>query len=111
MKDGIYHVEFVSTMGAVGDGLVVIQDGSINGGDGGYLYQGKLEIPAPGLLRGQLQVRRWNTGRASVFGPLSDFALDLSGQAANDSFTVSGGVPGHPNMAIKISGRMLAPVV
>jgi hypothetical protein len=111
MKDGIYHVEFASAMGAAGDGLVVIKDGSINGGDGGYLYQGKLETPTPELLRGQLQVKRWNAGRVSVFGPLNDFVLDLSGHVANDSFTVNGGVPGHPGMKIKITGRMLAPAV
>ena len=108
MKDGIYHVKFASTMGAAGEGLVVVKDGSVNGGDAGYLYQGALNSDPTGQVHGQLQVQRWNAGHVSVFGPLSNFALDLRGQAANDGFTVSGGVPGHPNMKITISGRMLA---
>lgn len=108
MKDGIYHVRFASTMGAAGEGLVVVKGGSVNGGDAGYLYQGALDSDATGQLHGQLQVHRWNAGHVSVFGPLGDFALSLSGQAANDGFTVSGGVPGQPSMRITISGRMLA---
>ncbi len=108
MKDGIYHVKFASTMGAAGEGLVVVKGGSVNGGDAGYLYQGTLDSDSAGQLRGHLQVQRWNAGHASVFGPLGNFDLDLSGNAANDSFTVSGGVPSRPNMKITISGRMLA---
>lgn len=109
MKDGIYHVKFASTMGAAGEGLVVVKDGSVNGGDAGYLYQGALASTAEGQLQGQLQVKRWNPGHVSVFGPLGNFALSLNGNAAaNDSFTVSGGVPGQPNMKITITGRMLA---
>lgn len=108
MKDGIYHVKFASTMGAAGEGLVVIKGGSVNGGDAGYLYQGALDSDAGGQLRGQLQVQRWNAGHVSVFGPLGNFALNLSGHAANDVFTVNGGVAGQPGLKITISGRMLA---
>jgi hypothetical protein len=108
MRDGIYHVKFASTMGAAGEGLVVVKDRSVNGGDAGYLYQGVLASDAAGDLRGQLQVKRWNAGHASVFGPLGNFALDVSGRAANDTFTVSGGVPGQSTMKITISGRRLA---
>jgi hypothetical protein len=108
MKDGIYHVKFASPTGATGEGLVVVKEGSVNGGDAGYLYQGTLDNDAGGQVRGQLRVHRWNVGHVSIFGPLGNFALNLSGHAANDSFTVSGGVPGHPNMKISISGRMLA---
>ena len=72
MRDGIYHVRFASTMGAAGEGLVVVKDRSINGGDAGYLYQGVLASDAAGELRGQLQVKRWNAGHASVFGLLGN---------------------------------------
>jgi T3SS negative regulator,GrlR len=108
MKDGIYHVKFASTMGAAGEGLVVVKDGSVNGGDAGYLYQGALAPDAAGQLQGQLQVHRWNPGHVSVFGPLGNFALSLTGQAANDSFTVSGGIPDRPGLNITIKGRLLA---
>lgn len=54
--------------------------------------------------------QRWNPNSVSVFGPLGNFALDLAGRAsaANDSFTVSGGITGQPNLKITITGRRLA---
>lgn len=108
MKDGIYHVEFSSTMGAAGEGLVVVKDGSVNGGDAGYLYKGTLAGSAEGQLRGQLHVQRWNPAHVSVFGPLDSFALSLEGRAAGEGFSVTGGIPEHPGLSITIRGRFLA---
>lgn len=111
MQNGIYHVRFSSAGGVGGEGLVVIKDGSVNGGDNGYLYQGRLTAEAGGQVQGQLQVKRWNRGHVSVFGPLDNFALVLTGQTTNDGFAVGGGVPGQPGLRITISGRKIAEVV
>ncbi|EEQ0795920.1 hypothetical protein HC086_000928 [Salmonella enterica subsp. enterica] len=49
MKDGVYHVAFNSNRGSVGEGILVLCCGLVNGGDIGFVYQGKLahpEIPA-----------------------------------------------------------------
>ena len=110
MKDGIYHVQFASALGAAGEGLVVVKDGSVNGGDAGYLYLGRLVGSEGTALGGQLHIKRWNPAHVSVFGPIDSFALNVTGQtsAANDSFTVSGGMPGQPGMSITIRGRRLA---
>lgn len=109
MENGIYHVRFASSMGGAGEGMVVVKDDTINGGDAGYVYLGKLSADGA-ILRGQLQVQRWNPSTFSVFGPLDQFALDLVGQAeaANDSFTVTGGMAGQPSLRITITGRRLA---
>ena len=109
MQNGIYHVRFSSSVGGAGDGLAVVKDGAVNGGDTGYLYRGQLAASGQ-TVSGNLQVQRWNPSTVSVFGPLGDFALHLMGQssAANDSFTVSGGVAGQPNLKITITGRRLA---
>lgn len=109
MENGIYHVRFSSSIGGAGEGLAVVKDGAVNGGDAGYLYLGQLTAAGP-ALSGQLQVQRWNPSTVSVFGPLGNFALDLAGHAsaANDSFTVSGGIAGQPNLKITITGRRLA---
>lgn len=107
MKDGIYHVQFSSSLGAAGEGLVVAKGGSLNGGDAGYLYQGTLSQTGE-RISGTLQVRRWNLHTASVFGPIDYFELQLSGAvAANDSFAVDGGVPGRSGLAIRIQGHRL----
>lgn len=109
MQNGIYHVRFSSSVGGAGEGLAVVKDGAVNGGDAGYLYLGQL-MAAGQALSGQLQVQRWNPNTISVFGPLGNFALDLAGEvsAANDGFTVSGGIAGQPNLKITIMGRRLA---
>jgi len=109
MENGIYHVRFASSIGGAGEGLVVVKDDAVNGGDAGYLYLGKLKASGQ-TLSGQLQVQRWNPNTVSVFGPLGNFALNLVGQAnaANDSFTVTGGMAGQPNLKITITGRRLA---
>ncbi len=108
MKNGIYHVRFSSSSGS-GEGLAVVKDGTVNGGDPGYLYLGQLTVVGQ-TLHGRLQIQRWNPGTVSVFGPLDNFALDLAGLsgAANDEFTVSGGIAGQPNLKITITGRRLA---
>lgn len=42
MIDGIYHVRFSSSIDGrnFGEGLATFKDGSVNGGDHGYLYLG-----------------------------------------------------------------------
>ena len=109
MHNGIYHVRFSSSVGGAGEGLAVVKDGAVNGGDAGYLYLDQLAASGQ-TVSGNLQVQRWNPSTVSVFGPLSNFALDLVGQssAANDGFTVIGGVAGQPNLKITITGRRLA---
>lgn len=108
MQDGIYHVRFSSSVGSAGEGLVVIKQTSVNGGDVGYLYIGQLTDNG-GTLSGHLNIKQWNPGQVSVFGPLNNFQLQLSGQAvAGNSFTVSGGISSQPNLKITITGRFLS---
>ncbi|AMC35344.1 GrlR family regulatory protein [Janthinobacterium sp. B9-8] len=108
MKDGIYHVRFSSSMGSAGEGLVVIKEGMVNGGDAGYLYIGQLSHTAEALT-GNLKIKRWKHGHTSVFGPLDSFDLKLSGpKSEGNSFSVSGGMIDHPGVSIKIAGDFLA---
>lgn len=109
MKPGIYHVNFRSNTRNVGEGIVAIKDGVVNGGDAGYLYTGPLAV-AGGQVSGQLHVQRWNQSQQSVFGAIQKFDLTLTGSAndAAGTFTVSGNVTGQPAMTIEIAGRYLA---
>lgn len=108
MQDGIYHVHFSSSIGGSGEGLVVIKQGSVNGGDAGYLYIGQLGADGE-ALSGCLNIKRWNPGHVSVFGPLEKFDLQLSGKnSAGGSFSVTGGIPSQPGVSITIAGRFLS---
>ena len=92
MNDGIYHVTFSSLRGSAGQGLVVVKDGSVNGGDPGYLYLGRL-VADGNQLKGRLEIKRWNSSSQSIFGPLSDFGLELQGTVSGENFAVSGLYP------------------
>jgi hypothetical protein len=109
MQDGIYHVSFSSSVGGSGQGLVVMKQGAVNGGDMGYLYTGQLTLSGD-AISGRLNIKRWNPeGPQSVFGPLDNFELQLTGKAtAGTSFNVSGGIPSKPGLTINIAGRFLS---
>lgn len=109
MKTGIYHVNFSAGGQNVGDGLVVVKDGTVNGGDPGYLYTGSISESASQVTV-QLDVKQWNTQIQSVFGPLKQFGLTLAGtaDAAAGTFRVRGAITGHPERTIAISGRHLS---
>ena len=107
MQDGIYHVRFSSSMGSAGEGLVVVKQGAVNGGDLGYLYIGDLAVDGE-AVSGKLLIKRWNPGHTSVFGALDRFELQLKGTKSNGGFTVSGGIASKPGPSITITGRFLA---
>lgn len=110
MQDAIYHVVFSSSLGGGGEGLAVIKSGAVNGGDSGYLYQGTLNVSGD-KVSGTLQIRRWNRTAVSVFGPLDQFELQLSGVVNDSSFTVTGGISNQPGLTITIRGRLIAEAV
>lgn len=109
MNDGIYHVTFSSNGGDFGEGIAVFKDGSVNGGDGGYLYTGtKSEQGAQFASR--LTVKRWNASAQSIFGPLGEFQLELNGSSPDGrGFMASGYVVGQPASKISVQGKYLAP--
>jgi hypothetical protein len=110
IRDGIYKVAFTSNIGASGIGLAVIDSGMINGGDFGYLYQG--QIAAHGSdLTANLNISQYNREAQSVFGPLGDFGLELTGSLVSaTSFNVQGAVARQPNLRITIDGIWLKPL-
>ena len=107
MQDGIYHVRFSSPQGSSGEGLIVVKSGAVNGGDASYLYLGQM-LADGDKVSGQLDIKRWNNGAPSIFGPLGNFALYLTGTVNGEAFKVTGGVNGQPNLKITIDGRRLS---
>jgi hypothetical protein len=92
-----------------GEGLVVVKQGTINGGDPGYVSVGTFTLKGSALT-GLLNVRKWNQSATSVFGPLNNFDLQLNGQSADPtSFSASGGIPSQPGLTIKIVGKFISP--
>ncbi len=112
MKSGIYHVRFSSMIGDHGEGLAVFKDGTVNGGDHGYLYLGTFQRSG-GIVSATLRVKRWNHSVASVFGPLSEFTLELAGSVTADdaTFRASGPVAENRNLRIEVMGNRIADAV
>jgi len=108
MQDGIYHVHFSSSAGVLGEGLAVIKQGAVNGGDPGYVYTGAISLNG-GTMSGRLNIKQWNPAVPSVFGPLKNFDLQLTGQSnGSNSFTAAGGVATQPNLTINIKGQFVS---
>jgi len=112
MKSGIYNVRFTSSQNASGEGLAVFKDGTINGGDPGYLYLGSFQQEGS-AVNAKLKIVQWNKSYQSVFGNVPQFELSLSGTIATDDlqFSVEGVVPQQPGLKIKIIGRRLADAI
>lgn len=108
MKDGIYHVTFSSNSNVFGEGIAVFKDNTVNGGDHGYLYVGT-KTEQGGQFSSRLTIKQWNSSVRSVFGPVKEFVLELTGSSAGEeSFTSHGKVSGQPHATIAIRGRFLA---
>ncbi|WP_044873067.1 GrlR family regulatory protein [Pseudomonas sp. LFM046] len=111
MSQGIFHVRFQSNLADFGEGLVVVKDGSVNGGDGHFLYRGTLSAES-GPVSGQLSVDKWRTGNHSVVN-LDHFKLNVQGAIdyVQGTLSLQGQVENAPHLSISISGQKVADAV
>lgn len=104
LQDGLYHVQFIAGAGS-GYGTVVVERDRVHGGDTTYFYIGALERSGSKV---QLRVRVGRHPNAysgvSVFGPLDDGVLLLSGSATESSFSLNGALEGSSEARIQIKG-------
>lgn len=106
MKDGLYHVNFQSNQQDFGDGVVTVKDNHVSGGDYAYFYQGV--ILGDSLL---LNVNRYNDQATSVFGPATEFNLELKINQVMGFYSLEGHVQGQPQLVIKIKATTLAGLI
>ncbi|WP_431026176.1 GrlR family regulatory protein [Halomonas sp. H5] len=109
MIDGLYAVHFRAA-GDEGTGVVSVTNGSINGGDYGYAYQGRILESGQGVST-TLSVWRFNPHAKSVFGQAQSFELELSGPTSEKGFELTGNIKGSPAHKLNVSGRFLKPLV
>ena len=109
MKPGIYHVRFASVLQQdQGDGLVVVKEQTINGGDVGYIYRGSFNVTGTKLTT-RLNIKRWNQYAMSIFGNIAAFDLEIEGQLSSDSMSFSGQgfVVQNPQMRLTFNARRI----
>lgn len=69
---GLWTIEFGSSAGIYGSGVIVLRDGTIKGGDTSYYYDGSYEEPEPTStffkkLKAKIAVKPFLPGAMSVF--------------------------------------------
>lgn len=106
MKDGVYHVAFSSAEGAIGEGVLVICCGLINGGDVGFVYQGKLNRPQM-----TLQITRHHDDIPSVLGMENDYELVMQyTHESEGEYVLHGYAKERPLLTIEAYARFLVPL-
>lgn len=89
MIEALWSAEFLSNQDIFGSGVVIFETGRIFGGDAQYYYTGTYEIKN-GTLEGKVDVVHFSGEPWSVFGTLSKFSLNLTGQPSAKTFDVGG---------------------
>ena len=102
--NGLWTVEFTSTINRVGKGIVVLSDRRLLGGDSGYYYSGRYDIDTA-KFSGELIVVRYDPIGVSVFGNLASFKLSLIGEIDNLHFSAAATIPNMPQFKIRIVGN------
>lgn len=87
MIDGLWTVEFSSSLGLLGNGVVVIKDKRLLGGDVGYYYHGTFDI-RDGDFTGNLTITRYDKNIISVFGDINEFSFAFTGKLIADEFQI-----------------------
>lgn len=104
MNDGLWIVEFTSSVGLSGTGILVISGERLLGGDIGYYYSGQCKVEGE-KLQGSVNVIRFDQNTLSVFGDEENFTLQLDGIIRGDVFEANATSDKYPKHAIAISGK------
>ena len=101
--EGLWTVEFGSNVGMFGGGVVVLKDGELKGGDGGYYYLGSFELKG-NKFQATIRVFPFLKGYESVFRTFDkDLTLELVGSLTDETHGVAQGHPiGRPDLTLGV---------
>lgn len=105
MVDGLWTVEFISTLNYYGTGILVLSNNRLLGGDQGYYYNGDYQL-TDGVISGNIDVVQYNRDIISVFGNIDHFSLTFRGELTEDNFIDgTAELVANPAMTIQIKCR------
>lgn len=101
--EGLWTVEFFSTLSSVGKGVVVLTNGQILGGDDSYWYSGNYQKDN-NSIKGKINITRFDPNAVSVFGDIARFSLEISVISDGNSFNGSAFVLEKPDLKMGFKG-------
>ena len=101
--DGLWTIEFISTLHLVGSGVVVLNDKRLLGGDEGFYYSGRYDTQND-QISCTIDVTRYNPKSLSVFGDIGQFTLKLNGKVQNYQIEGTAWIDSKPDRKIRIVG-------
>lgn len=107
MSNGIFEVNFRSSTHDFGGGLIVIKDGSVNGGDAHFLYRGTFS-ESGGTAKAVINVDKWKSGNTSIVN-IDHFQIEFTGSIDFDAgaLNLSGHVSNNPTLVIAVRGKKI----
>ena len=111
MVQGVYAAQFLSNANKYGEGIVVLDDGRIHGGDLDHVYIGKYSL-VDNEFSATVDVANYSGSISSVLGQLAHYRLTLNGivKKAQD-ITTHGKIEGRPDLAIQINLHKVSELV
>ena len=108
MVEALWSVEFIVPQNRdYGAGVVVLENGTVRGGDSSYYYVGNFRIK-DSVINAEVSVHHYFGQVNNVFGPLKTVNLSLEGGVAYDQFEVRGVAKEVPGAHIFIRFKRLA---
>jgi hypothetical protein len=105
IKTGFYKIAFHAAL--PGAGIVVVENGTIRGGDDQYLYSGTISENGA-HVSANIVVTAISDNAISVFGTIGGkFTLSLTGEVARDRFHLTGRSPFPSTQAIEVTGTWI----
>lgn len=102
--NGLWTIEFLSTINLIGSGVLVMNNGRLLGGDEGFYYSGSYETTPPNGMSAEIRVTRFKPEHVSVFGDIGQFTLHFQGTLEERSFNGVASVKLNPSQKIRIKG-------
>lgn len=103
MFNGLWTVEFISTIKRYGKGVLIVNDNRLLGGDDGYYYSGTCNVTGNNI-QATINVVKYDQNSISVFGNIDHFQLTLNGEINEYQFEAIGTIANNPQTQIRVVG-------
>jgi len=103
MINGLWTVEFISTIKRYGKGVIIINDERILGGDDGYYYSGKGNVTG-NKIEAIINCIKYDQNSISIFGNIDHFQLKIQGEIDEYQLKAKGTIINNPQAVIEVVG-------